>query len=263
MRYVVFSLTALFLSACADTDNPVVYTAPAGKAAVDEDEGVKQPPGPNFGSEVEILGTYVDESILTQSEIDAYRIDPLHSADNGCTVGLVDEDGNPILDENGNQITESVDCHWKKAWDTGSPTLRASIEEGHRWEQLREAGVLPTISVSGCGKDTSDPPDGPYDVARFTFSRNGPTTEGLSVQYLVFSYTGQTDPEQIYKESVSVFGAGDATFTRELNIGSGPNNPRVIVQIVSSLQSSMSGDYIVGTSSATVYRSTSSSSACP
>ena len=53
LRYAVFSLTALFLTACADPDNPVVYTAPAGKA-VDEDEEVKQPPGPNHGSEVEI-----------------------------------------------------------------------------------------------------------------------------------------------------------------------------------------------------------------
>ena len=37
MRYLMFSLTAtaLFLLACGDTDNPVVSTAPAGKATVD------------------------------------------------------------------------------------------------------------------------------------------------------------------------------------------------------------------------------------
>ena len=35
MRYLMFSLTALFLLACGDTDNPVVPTTPAGKATVD------------------------------------------------------------------------------------------------------------------------------------------------------------------------------------------------------------------------------------
>ena len=36
MRYLImFSLTALFLLACGDTDNPMVSTAPAGKATVD------------------------------------------------------------------------------------------------------------------------------------------------------------------------------------------------------------------------------------
>ena len=35
MRCFMFSLTALFLLACGDTDNPVVPTAPAGKATVD------------------------------------------------------------------------------------------------------------------------------------------------------------------------------------------------------------------------------------
>ena len=35
MRYLMVSLTALFLLACGDTDNPVVPTAPAGKATVE------------------------------------------------------------------------------------------------------------------------------------------------------------------------------------------------------------------------------------
>lgn len=52
--YLIFSLAALFLTACADPDNPVVYTAPAGKVAVDEEEEVKQPPAPNFGSSVSV-----------------------------------------------------------------------------------------------------------------------------------------------------------------------------------------------------------------
>ena len=55
MMYLLFSLAALFLTACADSDNPVVYTAPAGKAVTDEeDEEVKQPPGTNYGSYEEI-----------------------------------------------------------------------------------------------------------------------------------------------------------------------------------------------------------------
>ena len=55
MRYLIFSFAALFLTACADPDNPVGYIAPAGKAVVDEkDEEVKQPPAPNFRSDVEI-----------------------------------------------------------------------------------------------------------------------------------------------------------------------------------------------------------------
>ena len=68
MRYVLFSLilTALFLTACADPDNPVVYTAPAGKAVADEDEEVKQPPSPNFGSDVVVPPSPVDPPVTAQ-----------------------------------------------------------------------------------------------------------------------------------------------------------------------------------------------------
>ena len=59
MMYLIFSLAALFLTACADPDNPVVYTAPAGKAVADDDE-VKQPPGTNYGSYEEIPYVPVD-----------------------------------------------------------------------------------------------------------------------------------------------------------------------------------------------------------
>ena len=54
MLYLIFALAALFLTACADPDNPVVYTAPAGKAVADDDDEVKQPPGTNYGSYEEI-----------------------------------------------------------------------------------------------------------------------------------------------------------------------------------------------------------------
>ena len=43
MRSLIFSIAVLFLAACADPDNPVVYTAPAGKLT----QQPKQPPGTN------------------------------------------------------------------------------------------------------------------------------------------------------------------------------------------------------------------------
>ena len=255
MRYLIFSLTALFLMACADPDNPVVYTALAGKA-VDESEEVKQPPAPNHGSYEEV--PYVpadppetaahtiadpteenpDANIHTQSEIDAHRTDPLPAP--------------------------GPDDWYKEAWDAGSENLQKQYRE----QQLREAGVLPTVSVSGCGIDTSDPPDGFNDVARFTFSRNGPRTEVLSVQYRAYSITGNRiwrygkwNSEQFQEGGMSGFSAGNATFTSEHNIGNGTDyTPKVVVRIAAGWQSSMSGDYNVGTSEATVTRT---SSACP
>ena len=349
MRYAVFSLTltALFLMACADPDNPVVYTAPAGKVVDDEDE-VKQPPGPNSGSEVVIPpppvdppvvdippppvdppvvdvppppvdppavdippppadppvaedppppvdppGSYeippptvveippppvdppetaahtkaddpetpdVDESIHTQSEVDDHTTDSPPLGDNACTYVRVDISGNPILDEHGNQITRTGPCPYQKAWDTGSETLRSSIRNQYREGQLRDDGVLPTVSVSGCGIDTNE--DGFNDRARFTFSRNGPTTEGLSIEFRATSITGNRiwryekwNSEQFQERRISGFRAGNATFTSEQAIGNGTHyTPKVVVKIVASWQSSMSGDYNVGASSATVTR---------
>ena len=252
MRYLIFSLTALFLTACADPDNPVVYTAPAGKAAVDEDE-VKQPPGTNFGSYEEVPyvpvdppetaahtkaddpnTSNVDESIHTQSEIDAHRTDPLPPANNGCTVTYQDDEGNTV--------TERVDCRWKETWDTGDPTLRESIRNRYRYEQLVEDGVLPTVSVSGCKRTTDE---GTYAI--FTFTRTGPTTENLS---FTFNWGGEAE-----KTITTGFGAGNAT--TEWNGGSLP----VGVSIAPGWNNdTMTSDFELGTSSALV---DNSSSACP
>ena len=50
MMYLIFSLAALFLTACGDTDNPVVSTAPASKVLQ------VQPPGTNQPSSRKLVG---------------------------------------------------------------------------------------------------------------------------------------------------------------------------------------------------------------
>ena len=120
---------------------------------------------------------------LTQSEIDAYSTDPLPAEDN-------------------------------------PPEIR---QKASRHQQLREDGVLPTISVSGC-QDANG--------AVFTFSRNGPTTENLA---FTFSVDGGNT-------TISMgFGAGNAT--REWRA---PFN--TWVKIEKAYHNYHSGDYIVGTS---------------
>ena len=244
MRYVLFSLTALFLTACGDTDNPVVYTAPAGKAVDDE---VKQPPGTNFGVVVKDVGippktaAAQSDQIKTQSEIDRHRTSSVPSPNNGCTLTyFVDADGNLVneLVAGGREVTERVDCPWKEAWDSGEPTLRKSIENQHRYGQLSDAGVLPTVSLSGCLSGGN---------AVFTFSRNGPTDENLS-----FTFNVRGGPR-----ITTGFGAGNASY--EWNGGAvGPDGVEVWLD-PGWHNEDMTGDFILGTSSVTV---TNSSSGC-
>ena len=246
MRYAVFSLTALFLTACADADNPVVYTAPAGKAVANDE--VKQPPGTNFGSYEEVPYVPVDPpetaahtianpteedpdaNIHTQSEINRHRTDPLPSANNGCIAYIMNEDGTYMLDANGNKITERVDCWWKRAGP--SDTIRRE----YRDQQLREDGVLPTISVSGCKDDDNN--------AVFTFRRNGPTDETLAFTFSVSGVGG--------KRVSAAFGVGKAT--REWNGGTFGSQGMSVWLEPGWLY--YSGDYIVGTSELTVRNST-------
>ena len=244
LRYAVFSLTALFLTACGDSDNPVVYTAPAGKAV---DEEVKQPPGTNYGSYEEIPyvpvdppetaahtkaddpNTNVNESIHTQSEIDRHRTDPLPSA-SACDSErpAVDRDGSLRFDSNGNQIMERY-CWWDKA---GRSEL---LETVNRHEQLVEDEVLPTITVSGCLNGNN---------AIFTFRRTGPTTEGLS---FAFNFSRSAGGLRVN----TGFGAGNDSFGWNGGaVGSGAG-----VVIEPGWESSMTGDYNAG-ASATVTSST-------
>ena len=132
--------------------------------------------------------------VFTQSEVDAHTTDPLPAADNPSDIR----------------------------------------QEANRHQQLREDGVIPTISVSGCE-------DGGEAV--FTFTRNGGTDENLAFTFSVNS--GNT--------TISMgFGAGNNTREWRAPIGTW-------VRIEKSYHNYHSGDYIVGTRSA----QSSSFSSCP
>ena len=406
MRYLIFSFVALFLNACADTDNPVVYTAPAGKVTEDE---VKQPPGTNAGSSTSprgartitktitktILGNILTPSALVSNierthtgqrnfqndmrqdfrtgvldysgswrltevklrmlfasggPTPSYTVAIWTTTNNNGTVALdqqigtltnpsslktglntfkgdIDLDANTVyslvldssknsfhyewrttaqtgnwpttgwailgsgywrsalttnpwtrldpgaflmaiyglpplppastqseidrhstpslplgnsacetIDENGNVVGRGP-CWWQEAWDTGDAGLRESIKDEWRYEHLREDGVLPTLSISGCRVGT--------DTARFTITRNDPTDEGL-----VFSLqVGDTT-------ITSGFSAGMANSRLEEPI---PAGGTLTARLIPGWHNDMNGDYQLGISEATV---SSSSSLC-
>ncbi len=186
------------------------------------------------------------EKVLPQSEVDRHPVSPLPSADSGCTVTYYeDADGNLVdkdrAEEEGiTKVTEPTECSWKKAWDTGEPSVRESIENRHRYEELVEDGVLPTISVSGC-RDDND--------AVFTFSRTGPPTENLT-----FSFYANGGDSKI----TTGFGAGSASFEWRRALDSDVSEWRLTIE--SAWHSAMTGDFMLGTSSASV---NSSSGNCP
>ena len=120
--------------------------------------------------------------LFTQSEVDAHSTDPLPEADNPSEIR----------------------------------------QEASRHQQLREDGVLPTISVKGC-RDGNN--------AVFTFCRNGPTTENLA---FTFSVDGG-------KTTISMgFGAGNAARKWSTFF-----NKEVWVKIEKAYHNYHSGDYIV------------------
>ncbi len=194
---------------------------------------------------IEIHG-HDEEMVLTQSEVDRHPVSPLPSADSGCTVTYYeDADGNLVDkaragEEGITKVTEPTECSWKKAWDTGEPSVRESIRNQHRYEELVEDGVLPTISVSGC-RDDND--------AVFTFSRTGPPTENLT-----FSFYANGGDSKI----TTGFGAGSASF--EWRRAFDGDVSEWWLTIESAWHSAMTGDFMLGTSSASVSRSSGS---CP
>ena len=227
MRYAVFSLTltALFLTACADPDNPVVYTAPAGKAAVDEDDEVKQPPGPNHGSYKEVPYVPVDPPETAAS----------HLANEPDHPPRISEVRIPPL---------SVKPEYQEAWDTEDPTLREAIRDEWRDEHLREANALSTISVSG-EKMT----EGGTTYAVFTFTRTGGhTDEPLSFQYILAKLPYADDhwaASNNSRETITTgFAAGETTYKTRAMFKF--NQGEVRVALVEGRGSDMSGDYIVG-----------------
>ena len=229
MRYAVFSLTltALFLTACADPDNPVVYTAPAGKAAVAEDEEVKQPPGPNHGSYKEVPYVPVDPPETAAS----------HLANEPDHPPRISEVRIPPL---------SVKPEYQEAWDTEDPTLREAIRDEWRDEHLREANALSTISVSG-EKMT----EGSTHYAVFTFTRTGGhTDEPLSFQYILAQIPYPVENPSSWQRAqdsretrITGFAAGETTYKTRARFKFGQGEVRVA--LVEGQGSDMSGDYIV------------------
>ena len=358
MRYVVFSVIALFVTACGDPDNPVVYTAPAGKA-------VQQPPGTNQPSSIKLVGNPVPnfpnllylvrdrrQDFTTGPDVRSWKLrsvrlymntdfepEPTFTVEIWTTgsdgtlmellgtlthpysleTGLneftgdidldanttysvvvdVSEDGDYRVALSGTNEDPDSEAGWsinygyyrfsdqtdgwnfssplaikiygyaiplftqseidayqtrqdapgpddfgQEAWDTGDPTLRESVRNLYRHEQLREANVLPTVSVSGCQDGSGN--------AVFTFSRNGPTTEHLS---FVFNVSGGPNDGQRIRIG---FTTGTASF--EWN-GGAVGSDKVHVWIDPSWHNDeMSGDFIRGTREATV---NSASSTCP
>ena len=370
MRYVVFSVIALFVTACGDPDNPVVYTAPAGKAVQ------QPPPGTNQPSSIKLVGNFGQQPRVTSNFVRDYRQDfttgpDVHSwklrsvkiymevypslitlptfaveiwttgsdgmlmerigtlthpyslvshtlneftgdidLDANTTYALVvdvtavvtpesavrlqstwsvNEDSDSVagwsISDDSYRTSTYSSTNWDKdlnepyrieihgyaiplftqseidayrtrqdapgpddfgqeAWDTGDPTLRESVRNLYRHEQLREANVLPTVSVSGCQDGSGN--------AVFTFSRNGPTTEHLS---FVFNVSGGPNDGQRIRIG---FTTGTASF--EWN-GGAVGSDKVHVWIDPSWHNDeMSGDFIRGTREATV---NSASSTCP
>ena len=161
MRYLLMiSLTALFLLACGDTDNPVVPTAPAGKATVDLS-------AEECAAAESLPDGFLEQALAVNADLDAELLLSTWQA-HGCADwalwGLIwlesldaeptfdidvevytpsepirlaqhenDEEGNPIpridevrIDALPSELTNS------KAWRSGSPTLREAIQDQWR-----------------------------------------------------------------------------------------------------------------------------------
>ena len=138
--------------------------------------------------------------------------------------------------------------HGRQISYLGRNVLDASRLNEQRHERLVNAGALPTVSVSSCRVGT--------DRARFTFSRTGPTDEGLtfSMEVSGASISGGT------QTVTTGFSAGSSSFTDgwSLLFPNG-NMGAVHVKIYPGWHNDMTGDFKLGTSTASV---SSSSSEC-
>ena len=245
MRYLIFFVAVLFLAACADTDNPVVYTAPAGKVT---EGGVKQPPGTNSGltqSEGDRHGDGRQSSYTGGNVQDASRLN--EQLDRRSTSSLPLGNGAcEEIDENGNVVGRGP-CGWQKAWDTGDRTIRETIQDNWRYEEIKD-DVLPTVSVSDCKNGTN---------AVFTFSRTGPTTEGLSFSMRVYQGDGKGPYDDRSSTVTTGFLAGAASLTDQWSIPA-VNGGKVAVKLIPGWENDMTDDYELGTSTALVNSSSSS-----
>ena len=254
MRYLMISLTALFLLACGDADNPVVPTAPAGKATVDlsaEECAAAESLPDGFLEQAHAVDPDLDEELLLTTwqahgcaDWALWGLIWLASLDVGPTFEVevyetpefkfdFQHDGTPRIDEvriPGLVIGEAA----RKAWDSGSPTLRKAIQDQWREQHLREAGALSTVKVSGTSVGNK---------AVFTFTRTGGHhDESLAVQFSLLHENYNTN-EIIFSGSVtSGFSPDNTTFTHEVSLSW---RERVNVSISAGWASDMSGSYSI------------------
>ena len=204
MRYLMFSLTALFLLACGDTDNPVVPTAPAGKATVDLS-------AEECAATESLPDGFLEQALEVNADLDAELLLSTWQA-HGCAdwalwglIWLASLDADLTFDvevyETPELITDFSHTDGspprisevripplvigelnQEAWDTGSPTLRKAIQDQWTGLHLAEAGALSTVTVTSGGKETrtitwTDQNDVKRTITRhyavFIFSRTG------------------------------------------------------------------------------------------
>ena len=258
MRYLMFPLTALFLLACGDTDNPVVPTAPAGKATVDlsaeECAAAESLPDGFLEQALEANADLAAEHLLTTYQAHGcadwalWGLIWLASLDADLTFDvevyetpelLTDfshvEDGPPRIDEVRIPPLPPLDEDFRGT----SEDIYG--EDNWRRYHLAEAGALSTVTVSSARKETrtvtrKDADDNTFTTthhyAVFTFTRTGGhLDENLAVTFGL--YRGDS-----HHTIGSGFSPGSATFKHEVEFTGG--------QIYIDIEKPYGGNYLVG-----------------
>ena len=259
MRCFMFSLAALFLLACGDTDNPVVPTAPAGKATVDLS-------AEECAAAESLPDGFLEQALAVNADLDAELLLSTWQA-HGCADwalwGLIwlesldaevtfdvevytppppltdfshEEDGPPRIDEVRIPPAPLLEE------DLRGTTVQVYSEDNLRRYHLAELGAFSTVTVSGSKVERTIPredrdgnpilPPHIYHYAVFTFTRTGGhLDENLAVE---FSYGHGGSHHTI----TSGFDPDSETFTYEVKFTEG----RVYV----SIEVPYGGNYIVG-----------------
>ena len=270
MRYLMLSLAASFLLACGDTDNPVVPTAPAGKATVDlseeECQAATSLPA-SFLEQARQLNPDLDEDLLLSTwkahgcadEV-LWGLSWMVTKDAEVTLDVViytpppeDDPETAAHTKTGDNIhTQSeIDSghgratRWTSSGSNEVDVINASIKNRERFDEFLIADLLPTVRISNSCRDGN--------TAVFTFERDGPTTEGLTFSYTYYSVgaKGAVPSTADYKTIITGFGVGSNSFKVRWPL-SGEAAARVYVEIAPGWHSDMTGDFKLGTSSAEV-----------
>ena len=274
MRYVLmFSLAALFLIACGDTDNPVVTTAPAGKTTVNlsEEECQAATSLPeSFLEQARELNPELDEDLLLSTwkangcdDAVLWGLSWMVTNDAEVTFEVViytpppEDDPKTAAHTKG---TGNANIHTQSEINRhgyGSQIPYTSSDAGNRnlvrFDNLRADGVLPTVSVRGCleQRPTPDPNNPGTTVlafyAAFIFTRNGPTDESLTFSFSATTQAGSNNEQS--SKVTSGFGAGNDISRWETAL-SGANPVRV--ELIEGWTNDMTGDFQLGTAAATV-----------